>query len=204
MWSTACRSPIFEFPSGKGITRVQTSQNVDISRHSNGHIFRYCVKLQSHGWVRWYYTYCVCWCDLDRIQGQGQPIGAFELPTISEAVHAGGDDRSHLAGLSGFKLNFQVPIRFSVGVTLAAEQLLSQVQQPIRQHRTLTSMLNWPALTFSIHLPWRQLAHAQHGHWVDTRDRQAHHRHYRGNHGNNIPLQTFVHCSSTRKCGLLP
>ena len=27
--------------------------------------------------------------------------GAFELPTISEAVHAGGDDRSPLAGLSG-------------------------------------------------------------------------------------------------------
>jgi len=28
--------------------------------------------------------------------------GAFELPTTSEAVHAGGDDRSPLAGLSGF------------------------------------------------------------------------------------------------------
>ena len=26
---------------------------------------------------------------------------AFELPTISEAVYAGGDDRSPLAGLSG-------------------------------------------------------------------------------------------------------
>jgi len=59
------------------------------------------VKLQSHGWVRWSYTYCVC--DLDPIQGQGKPIGAFELPTISEAVHAGGDDRSPLAGLSGYR-----------------------------------------------------------------------------------------------------
>jgi len=47
--------------------------------------------------------YCVRWCDLDPIQGQGQPIGAFELPTISEAVHAGGDDRSPLVGLSGIK-----------------------------------------------------------------------------------------------------
>jgi len=37
------------------------------------------------------------------MQGQGQPDGAFELPTISEAVHAGGDDRSPIAGLSGFQ-----------------------------------------------------------------------------------------------------
>ena len=35
------------------------------------------------------------------MQGQGQGHGAFELPTTSEAVHAGGDDRSPLAGLSG-------------------------------------------------------------------------------------------------------
>jgi len=27
-----------------------------------------------------------------------RPHGAFELPTISEAVHAGGDDRSPVAG----------------------------------------------------------------------------------------------------------
>jgi len=33
---------------------------------------------------------------------QGQGHGAFELPTTSEAVHAGGDDRSPLAGLSGY------------------------------------------------------------------------------------------------------
>jgi len=52
-WSTAYWRPTFEFPSRKGITRVQTSRNVDISRHSNGHIFRYWVMLQSHGWVRW-------------------------------------------------------------------------------------------------------------------------------------------------------
>ena len=47
--STACRSPIFEFPFRKGITTAQTSRNVDISRHSNAHIFWYCMKLQSHG-----------------------------------------------------------------------------------------------------------------------------------------------------------
>jgi len=47
--------------------------------------------------------YCVCWFDLDPIQGQGQGHGPFELPTTSDAVHAGGDDRSPLAGLSGIK-----------------------------------------------------------------------------------------------------
>jgi len=36
-WSTAFRSLIFEFSSRKGIMRVQTSRNVDISRNSNGH-----------------------------------------------------------------------------------------------------------------------------------------------------------------------
>jgi len=39
--------------------------------------------------------------DLHPIQGQGQGHWVFELPTTSEAVHAGGDDRSPLAGLSG-------------------------------------------------------------------------------------------------------
>jgi len=38
MGPTACQSPIFEFPSKKAITRVQTSPNVDISRNLNGHI----------------------------------------------------------------------------------------------------------------------------------------------------------------------
>jgi len=35
----------------------------------------------------------VCCCNLDPIQHQGQGHGAFELPTTSEAVRAGGDDR---------------------------------------------------------------------------------------------------------------
>jgi len=48
----------------------------------------------------------LCWCGLDPIQGHSQGHGAFELPTISEAVHAGGDDRSPLAGLSG---SFWIP-----------------------------------------------------------------------------------------------
>jgi len=39
------------------------------------------------------------------MQGQGQGHGAFELPTTSKAVHAGGDDRSPLAGLSGYRLD---------------------------------------------------------------------------------------------------
>jgi len=55
--------------------------------------------------------YCVCCRDLDPIQGQGH--GAFELPTTSEGEHAGGDDRSPLAGLSGYNvytlvLNFEI------------------------------------------------------------------------------------------------
>jgi len=38
-WSTAaCRSPIFEFPSRKAISKVQTSPNVYISPDSNGRI----------------------------------------------------------------------------------------------------------------------------------------------------------------------
>jgi len=42
------------------------------------------------------------------MQGQGQGHGAFELPTTSEAVHAGGDDRSPLAGLSGILIYVDV------------------------------------------------------------------------------------------------
>jgi len=38
MGLTACLSPIFEFPSRKAITRVQTSPNIHNSRHSNIHI----------------------------------------------------------------------------------------------------------------------------------------------------------------------
>ena len=47
-WSTACRSPIFAFPSRKAIARVQTLQNVDISRNSNGHI-----SVMREATVRW-------------------------------------------------------------------------------------------------------------------------------------------------------
>ena len=42
------------------------------------------------------------YADVTLIQGQGH--GAFELPTTSEAVHAGGDDRRPLAGLSGLNI----------------------------------------------------------------------------------------------------
>ena len=38
---------------------------------------------------------------LTRSKVKVKVTGAFELPTTSEAVHAGGDDRSPLAGLSG-------------------------------------------------------------------------------------------------------
>jgi len=28
-------------------------RQLPISQHSNGHIFRYCVKIHSYGWVCW-------------------------------------------------------------------------------------------------------------------------------------------------------
>ena len=57
-----------------------------------------------------FYTFCVYRCDLNPIQGQGQGHGAFQLPTVSETVRAGGDDRSPLAGLSG---SIPVPLHFT-------------------------------------------------------------------------------------------
>jgi len=50
-------------------------------------------------------TYTVYIDDLDPVQGPGQGHGAFEFPTTSEAVHAGGDDRSPLAGLFGWPIS---------------------------------------------------------------------------------------------------
>jgi len=52
-WSTACRSPIFEFPP----TRATVSREFKLRRMSIFHdiqmtIFRYCVMLQSRGWGR--------------------------------------------------------------------------------------------------------------------------------------------------------
>jgi len=47
-FSNLFRSPIFEFPSRKAITGVQTSQNVNISRNSNGH-----VSVVRDSTVRW-------------------------------------------------------------------------------------------------------------------------------------------------------
>jgi len=71
------------------------------SRNSNGHIsVARDATVTRFGTMAVLYTYCVCWCDLDPIQCHGQGHGAVEFPTISEAVHAGGDDRSPLAGLS--------------------------------------------------------------------------------------------------------
>jgi len=46
-----CIGPGLQILGGQFSNLLQTSRNVDISRHSNGHIFRYWVMLQSHGWV---------------------------------------------------------------------------------------------------------------------------------------------------------
>jgi len=40
--------------------------------------------------------------DVTLTRSKVKVTGGFELPTICEAMHAGGDDRSPLAGLSGF------------------------------------------------------------------------------------------------------
>jgi len=74
-------------------------------------IFRYCVRLQSD--VCACYRYCACGYDLDPIHGQGQGRKAFELPKISEAVHAGGNDRQPPGG--AFWLNLGPNYIFAVG-----------------------------------------------------------------------------------------
>ena len=57
---------------------------------------------------------------LTRSKVKVKVTGAFELPTTSEAVHAGGDDRSPLAGLSGCtsaslsKKTYYFPVTFFV------------------------------------------------------------------------------------------
>ena len=106
-WSTACRSQILEFPSRKAIARVQTSPNVDISRNSNGHISELrdatVTWLAQLGKLVVLHVLCMLMCPWPT-EGQDQVHGAFELPTTSEAVHAGGDDRSPIAGLSGINI----------------------------------------------------------------------------------------------------
>ena len=65
------------------------------------------IQMATYFGTGWCYSHMVgydgsptytCWYDLDPIQGQGQGQGAFELPTTSEAVHAGGNDCSPLQG----------------------------------------------------------------------------------------------------------
>jgi len=118
-----------------------------------------------------------------------------QIPAVKQPVSLMWDDNKHPDGTTllpwargkPMAWDVTIPDTYARSPTLAA-QLLSQVEQPIRQHRTrLTSMPYWPAPTFSIHLRWRQLAHGTT--WP---------------HGNNIPFPTFIHCSSKGKCGLLP
>jgi len=78
------------------LPKVQTSWNVDISRNSTGHISVVReATVRRFGMLVVLQVLCML-IDLDPIQGQGH--GAFELPTISEAVHAGGDDRQPPSG----------------------------------------------------------------------------------------------------------
>jgi len=105
LWTTACRSPIFDFPSRKAITRVQTSPHVDISRHSNGHI-----SVVRHATVRWlgvlvvlHVAYCACWYDLDPIQGHVKVTGLLNFWKLAKpCMHAGGDDRQPPSGAFWF------------------------------------------------------------------------------------------------------
>ena len=79
-WSTACRSPIVEFPSTKGIT-IEFKLHGMLIFHDiqNVHIFGYWVMLQSHGWVR-----CACWCDLDPIQGKVKVTGLLNFRQLEK------------------------------------------------------------------------------------------------------------------------
>jgi len=81
--------------------RVQTLPNVDISRNSNGHTL--VLRDATVTWLGMLVVLRVL-CVLISpwpIQGQRQGHGAFELRTTTKAEHAGGDDCSPLAGLSG-------------------------------------------------------------------------------------------------------
>jgi len=61
---------------------------VDISRNSNGHISVLRDATVTRLGTLVVLMYCICWCDLDPIQGQCQGHGAFELPKICIALHA--------------------------------------------------------------------------------------------------------------------
>ena len=119
--------------------------------------------------------YCVCWFDLDPIQGQGQGHGAFELPTTGEAVHAGGDDRSPLAGLSGWSRHYRFtsilssifhvsmgkPVHPCLSHSTCFEEnlwgLMAQVFYHLRfgYHHTNTKLCHnqWPSRSSFLHLP---------------------------------------------------
>ena len=66
------------------ITRVQISPNVDISRHSNGHISVVCDATVT--WLGTLVVLHVLCMLIDPIQGQGQAHVAFELPTINNIL----------------------------------------------------------------------------------------------------------------------
>ena len=123
-------------------------------------IFRYCVMLQLHRWARWYsYAYCVCWHVLDPIQGQGQDHGAFELPTVSETVHAGGDDHSPLAGLSGFLAYSQhltgIKPRFAWGDTFSGQRVYGHyAPRPCGETSMGESPMGWA------NRPWGEMSSA--------------------------------------------
>ena len=92
----ACWSLIFEFPSRRTITRVQTSLNVDISWNSTGHIL--AVRDAT---VIWLGTLLVLHLLCMLMWPWPDPMSrsrAFELLKISEAVHAGGDDHQPPCG----------------------------------------------------------------------------------------------------------
>ena len=104
-WTTACRSPIFDVPSRKAITTVQTSPNVDISRHSNGHI-----SVVRDATVRWLGVLVVVqvlcmliwpWPAPSKVKVTGH-LNFRKL--AKPCMRAGGDDRQPPSGAFRFNI----------------------------------------------------------------------------------------------------
>jgi len=107
---------MFKFPSRKAITRIQTSRNVDISRHSNGHIL-----VVREATVRWLgvlvvlHVLCMLlwpwpdptsssrsltfWSTENLRTGRGYNLVIVDRP--QQAMHAGSDNRHSVSPLVG-------------------------------------------------------------------------------------------------------
>ena len=125
---------IFEFPSRKAITRVQASQNVNISRNSDGHI-----SVVRDATVRWLgmlvVLHILCtlmwpwpdpmsrsrsltsWSSKNLCAGRGYNLVIVIAGRWQQAVHAGGDDRQPPCGAFWLFLCLQREVLLSYTVS---------------------------------------------------------------------------------------